>query len=188
MTAVIVAFLLTHGWPVPLAILVSLLAAAGIGLLNGLCITRLKMSPFVPDAGDSVNRQKLRADRHSRAADFNLWGRIPIVSLGLGGGDIFGFPNPFIIFLPDWRFLLLDPPFTYSLGSLRLRGRRKRENGAFDRTPRGSTKDHCLYLIRRGRGDRRDRPVQLSLERHRRLRGPVKSLLSLPQPLSAAPI
>ena len=31
MTAVIVAFLLTHGWPVLLAILVSLLAAAGIG-------------------------------------------------------------------------------------------------------------------------------------------------------------
>src|SRR6201996_4883382 len=48
MTAVIVAFLLTHGWAVPLAILVSLLAAGGIGLMNGLCITRLKMSPFVP--------------------------------------------------------------------------------------------------------------------------------------------
>jgi ribose/xylose/arabinose/galactoside ABC-type transport system permease subunit len=48
MTAVIVAFLLTHGWPVLLAILVSLLAASGIGLMNGLCITRLKMSPFVP--------------------------------------------------------------------------------------------------------------------------------------------
>src|ERR1700675_5057346 len=28
MTALVVAFLLTHGWPVPLAILVSLLAAA----------------------------------------------------------------------------------------------------------------------------------------------------------------
>src|SRR6201984_3810251 len=48
MTAVIVAYLLTHGWPVPLAILISLLAASGIGLVNGLCITRLKMSPFVP--------------------------------------------------------------------------------------------------------------------------------------------
>src|SRR6201984_2157109 len=48
MTAVIVAFLLTHGWAVPLAILVSLLAASGIGIMNGLCITRLKMSPFVP--------------------------------------------------------------------------------------------------------------------------------------------
>jgi ribose transport system permease protein len=44
----IIAFLLTHGWTVPLAILVSLIASAGIGLLNGLCITRLKMSPFVP--------------------------------------------------------------------------------------------------------------------------------------------
>src|SRR3984893_7494944 len=48
MTAVVVAFLLTHGWPIFPAILVSLLAAGGIGLMNGLCITRLKMSPFVP--------------------------------------------------------------------------------------------------------------------------------------------
>src|SRR5258705_4869113 len=51
MTALIVAFLLTHSFPVPLAILVSLLAAAGIGLMNGLCIICLKRCPFWPTLG-----------------------------------------------------------------------------------------------------------------------------------------
>src|SRR5258708_17166546 len=48
MTAVAVAYLLTHGFPVPLALLISLLATAAIDFLNSLCITQPKMSPFAP--------------------------------------------------------------------------------------------------------------------------------------------
>jgi ribose transport system permease protein len=97
MTAVIVAFLLTHGWPVPLAILVSLLAAAGIGLMNGLCITRLKMSPFVPTLATlSIARSFALIVTHGRP--ISIYGDEYQTFLWLGGGDIFGIPNPFIIF------------------------------------------------------------------------------------------
>ena len=97
MTAVIVAFLLTHGWPVPLAILVSLLAAAGIGLMNGLCITRLKMSPFVPTLATlSIARSFALIVTHGRP--ISIFGDEYQAFLWLGGGDIFGIPNPFIIF------------------------------------------------------------------------------------------
>jgi len=97
MTAVIVAFLLTHGWPVPLAILASLLAAAGIGLMNGLCITRLKMSPFVPTLATlSIARSFALIVTHGRP--ISIFGDEYQSFLWLGGGDIFGIPNPFIIF------------------------------------------------------------------------------------------
>jgi ribose transport system permease protein len=97
MTAVIVAFLLTHGWAVPLAILVSLLAAAGIGLMNGLCITRLKMSPFVPTLATlSIARSFALIVTHGRP--ISIYGDEYQTFLWLGGGDIFGIPNPFIIF------------------------------------------------------------------------------------------
>ncbi|MBV9106791.1 MAG: ABC transporter permease [Verrucomicrobia bacterium] len=97
MTAVIVAFLLTHGWPIPLAILVSLLAAAGIGLINGLCITFLKMSPFVPTLATlSIARSFALIVTHGRP--ISIFGDEYQAFLWLGGGDILGIPNPFIIF------------------------------------------------------------------------------------------
>lgn len=97
MTAVIVAYLLTHGWPVPLAILVSLLAAAGIGFLNGLCITQLKMSPFVPTLATlAIARSFALIVTHGRP--ISIFGDEYQSFLWIGGGDIFGIPNPFIIF------------------------------------------------------------------------------------------
>jgi ribose transport system permease protein len=97
MTAVIVAYLLTHGWPVPLAVFVSLLAACGIGLLNGLCITRLKMSPFVPTLATlAIARSFALIITHGRP--ISIFGDEYRSFLWLGGGDIFGIPNPFIIF------------------------------------------------------------------------------------------
>jgi ribose transport system permease protein len=97
MTAVVVAFLLTHGWPVPMAILVSLLAAGGIGLMNGLCITRLKMSPFVPTLATlSIARSFALIVTHGRP--ISIFGEEYQSFLWLGGGDILGVPNPFIIF------------------------------------------------------------------------------------------
>jgi ribose transport system permease protein len=97
MTAVIVAFLLTHGWPVLLAIFVSLLAACGIGLMNGLCITRLKMSPFVPTLATlSIARSLALIITHGRP--ISIFGDEYQSFLWIGGGDVFGIPNPFIIF------------------------------------------------------------------------------------------
>jgi ribose transport system permease protein len=97
MTAVVVAFLLTHGWPVPLAILISLLAASGIGLMNGLCITRLKMSPFVPTLATlAIARSFALIITHGRP--ISIFGDEYQSFLWIGGGDIFGIPNPFIIF------------------------------------------------------------------------------------------
>src|SRR6201997_191913 len=97
MTAVIVAYLLTHSWPVPLAILISLLAASGIGLLNGLCITRLKMSPFVPTLATlAIARSFALIITHGRP--ISIFGDEYQSFLWLGGGDILGIPNPFIIF------------------------------------------------------------------------------------------
>ena len=97
MTAVVVAFLLTHGWSIPAAIFVSLLAAAGIGLINGLCITRLKMSPFVPTLATlSIARSFALIVTHGRP--ISIFGDEYQPFLWLGGGDIFGIPNPFIIF------------------------------------------------------------------------------------------
>jgi len=97
MTAVIVAFLLTHGWPVVPAILVSLLAACGIGLMNGLCITCLKMSPFVPTLATlSIARSLALIITHGRP--ISIFGDEYQSFLWIGGGDVFGIPNPFIIF------------------------------------------------------------------------------------------
>ena len=179
MTAVIVAFLLTHGWPVLLAILVSLLAAAGIGLMNGLCITRLKMSPFVPTLATlSIARSFALIVTHGRP--ISIFGDEYQSFLWLGGGDIFGIPNPFIIFCITADFLL-DPPFAHSVGALRLRGWRKRENGAFDGAPRRSTEDHRLYLVRGGRGDRRASCNTVIYRASPPTWGPEKNLLSSPR-------
>jgi ribose transport system permease protein len=109
MTAVVVAFLLTHGWPVPLAILVSLLAAGGIGLMNGLCITRLKMSPFVPTLATlSIARSFALIVTHGRP--ISIFGEEYQSFLWLGGGDLLGVPNPFIIFclIAGFFWLLLS--------------------------------------------------------------------------------
>src|SRR6202047_324117 len=51
MTAVLTAFLMSNGWQMAPAILTGLLAAAVVGSFNGLCITRLNMSPFVAALG-----------------------------------------------------------------------------------------------------------------------------------------
>jgi ribose transport system permease protein len=93
MTAVIVAYLLTHGVPGPLAILISLLAACGIGLLNGLCITRLHMSPFVPTLATlAIARSFALIITHGRPISTFSGFRIPLlffVSLAFSSGSCF---------------------------------------------------------------------------------------------------
>ena len=98
MTAVLTASLMSSGWLMIPAVLVGLLGASAVGLFNGLCVTRLNMSPFVPTlASLSIARSLALIITHGR----------PISSFGpqtdaffwIGGGDIAGVPNPFILFV-----------------------------------------------------------------------------------------
>ncbi|MBV9491875.1 MAG: ABC transporter permease [Verrucomicrobia bacterium] len=98
MTAVLTAFLMSNGWLMLPAILVGLLAAAAIGLFNGLCITRLNMSPFVPTlASLSIARALALIITHGRP--ISRFGPQQKDFFWIGGGDIAGVPNPFILFV-----------------------------------------------------------------------------------------
>jgi ribose transport system permease protein len=98
MTAVVTAALISNGWSVFLAVPAGLMAAAAIGLLNGLCITRLNMSPFVPTLASLAIARSL-ALIITRGRPISIFGDEYQGFLWIGGGDIFGIPNPFLIFL-----------------------------------------------------------------------------------------
>ena len=72
--------------------------AAVFGLFNGLCVTKLRMPPFVPTlATMSIARAlALVITRGKSINDFREEGDM---FFGLGGGDTFGLPNPFLLFL-----------------------------------------------------------------------------------------
>src|ERR1700730_11588641 len=98
MTAVLTAFLMSNGWLMAPAIFVGLLAAAAVGLFNGMCITRLNMSPFfATPASLSIARALALIITHGRP--ISKFGPQQTVFYWLGGGDIAGIPNPFILFV-----------------------------------------------------------------------------------------
>ena len=97
-SAVVTASLLTGGWPLFAAVLMGPLVAAAIGLLNGLCVTRLHMSPFVPTLA-TLSIARSLALIITRGRPISIYGQQQDAFLWLGGGDILGFPNPFIIFV-----------------------------------------------------------------------------------------
>lgn len=98
LTAVSTAALMAQGWPTPLAMGAGLGIAALFGLFNGLCVTKLRMPPFVPTlATMSIARAlALVLTRGKSINDFRPEGD-PF--FGLGGGDTFGLPNPFLLFV-----------------------------------------------------------------------------------------
>src|SRR6478736_4244099 len=80
------------------AILTGLVAAAAVGLFNGLCITRLNMSPFVPTlASLSIARALALIITHGRP--ISKFGPQQTAFYWLGGGSIAGIPTPFILFV-----------------------------------------------------------------------------------------
>ncbi len=97
-TAVTTAALMEQGWPTVLAAGAGLGLAALFGLFNGLCVTKLRMPAFVPTlATMSIARAlALVITRGKSINDFRPEGD-PF--FGLGGGDTFGLPNPFLLFL-----------------------------------------------------------------------------------------
>ena len=98
LTAVASAALMNLGIPTIPACLLALLAAAGIGLFNGLCVTKLRMPPFVPTlATMSIARALALVITRGKSIDgFRPDGD---AFYNLGGGDTFGIPNPFIVFV-----------------------------------------------------------------------------------------
>jgi ribose transport system permease protein len=98
MTAVLAAFLMSSGWPMVAAIAVALLAAAAVGLFNGLCITRLNMSPFVPTLASLAIARSL-ALVITRGRPISSFGPQQDAFLWIGGGSILGVPNPVSIFV-----------------------------------------------------------------------------------------
>ena len=51
LSGVVAALLVKAGWPVPAAMIGGILVGGVCGLLNGLCITRLKLPPFIATLG-----------------------------------------------------------------------------------------------------------------------------------------
>jgi ribose transport system permease protein len=98
LSAVSSAALMAQGWGVLPACLAALVLASLIGLFNGLCVTKLRMPPFVPTlATMSIARAFALIITRGKAID----GFRPDGDwfFALGGGDSFGLPNPFLIFV-----------------------------------------------------------------------------------------
>lgn len=98
MTAVTSAALMAAGLGVFPACLIALFCAALVGLFNGLCVTALRMPPFVPTlATMSIARALALVITRGKSID----GFRPDGDwfYSIGGGDLFGAPAPFVIFL-----------------------------------------------------------------------------------------
>ena len=98
LSAVSSAALMAAGWGVVPACLAALCIAALVGLFNGFCVTKLRMPPFVPTlATMSIARALALVITRGKAVD----GFRPDGDwfFALGGGDTFGLPNPFLIFV-----------------------------------------------------------------------------------------
>ncbi len=97
-TAVATATLMADGWPVWLACLGGLGLAAAFGLFNGLCVTKLRMPPFVPTLA-TMSIARALALVITRGSSINSFLPDGDAFFNLGGGDTFGLPNPFLIFV-----------------------------------------------------------------------------------------
>jgi ribose transport system permease protein len=98
LSAVSSAALMNAGMGTIPACVLALLIAAAFGLFNGLCVTKLRMPPFVPTlATMSIARALALVITRGHSIDGFRPDDSPFFNLG--GGAIFGLPNPFIIFV-----------------------------------------------------------------------------------------
>lgn len=98
LSAVASAYLMRAGLGVVPACMLTLTIAATIGLFNGVCVTRLRMLPFVPTlATMSIARALALVMTRGQSIDgFRPDGD---AFFALGGGDVLGLPVPFVIFV-----------------------------------------------------------------------------------------
>ncbi|MCW5941051.1 MAG: ABC transporter permease [Fimbriimonadaceae bacterium] len=86
-----------HGLPMPVAILVVLGLSAGLGLIHGLLVTKLKLQPFVVTlCGLFVYRGAARYITGDATQGFGVGYQD---TKQLAAGTLFGLPNPFLFLL-----------------------------------------------------------------------------------------
>jgi len=86
--AVTSGLLITHGYPMGLAILVGVLSGAAIGVINGFLVTVLELSPLIVTLG-ALTAVRGLAITIAPNPVFNF----PESFLSLGDGEILGIPN-----------------------------------------------------------------------------------------------
>lgn len=98
LAAVASAAMMQAGMGVISACVVTLSIAALVGLFNGFCVTKLRMLPFVPTlATMSIARALALIITRGKAIDgFRPDGD---AFFALGGGDLWGLPVPFVVFV-----------------------------------------------------------------------------------------
>jgi ribose transport system permease protein len=94
-TGVVAGLVLTAGVPAPLAILIGLLAALGVGLVNGLLVSKMKINPFITTLGMNITIRGLLLVIAEGRAVLNL----PQSFTVIGQGRLFGVQYPIFIML-----------------------------------------------------------------------------------------
>ncbi len=94
-TGVVAALALEAGVPVPVSILLALLAALGVGLVNGLLIAKLKLNPFIITLGSMITVRGLLLVLTGGQAVLNLPESFTII----GQGRSLGVQVPILVML-----------------------------------------------------------------------------------------
>jgi ribose transport system permease protein len=90
--------MMSAGIPTVPACLLALLIAASLGLFNGLCVTKLRMPPFVPTLA-TMSIARALALVITRGKSIDNFRPDDDAFFNLGGGTTLGLPNPFIVFV-----------------------------------------------------------------------------------------
>ena len=113
-----------HGWPLPLVVAATLLIGSLLGLVNGLVITKGKVTPFVVTLGTMSI---------ARGAAHLFTGAQPISGFGsafrfLGAGELLGVPVPIVLFLLG-VVAAAAVLATHAVGTIRVCHRRQSPGG-----------------------------------------------------------
>ncbi len=95
LTGVVTGLALSSGLPVPLAILIGLIAALLVGLINGLLVAKMNINPFITTLGMKITIRGLLLVIASGRAVLNL----PASFTVIGQGRLFGVQYPTYIML-----------------------------------------------------------------------------------------
>ncbi len=97
---VLISMMLTEwGWPAPLAVMVIIIIAMGLGALHGLLITKVRMQPFIVTlCGLLFYRGLARFIANDETKGFGAPGSFNWLR-ELATGNTFGIPTPFVLLI-----------------------------------------------------------------------------------------
>lgn len=89
----VVGLVIQHGWPVPVAIALTMLAAALVGLVNGIAVARFQISSFIVTlaTGSIVSGATL-----AYANGESIYGEAPSELTSIARGHLLGIPLPVV--------------------------------------------------------------------------------------------